>query len=86
MRHGITAGAAAEGVGFVQNQHGSVLVDQVLCLCPIAVCGQHHADIGHHRFGQYTGNVTTAQGRRQRRQVVELHHHGVLGEVVHLTQ
>ena len=37
-----------------------------------ALVGQHHADIGHDRFGQNAGHIAGGQGRFKGRNIVEL--------------
>ena len=55
-------------------------------LLPKPALGQHHADIGHHRFGQDAGHIAGCQRGLQRREIVELDHARGLGEFMHLTE
>ena len=50
----------------------------------IAVVGQHHADIGHDRFGQHAGDIARRERGFERGDVVELDHLGELRQVAHL--
>ena len=86
MRTCVAAGAAADGVGFVEHQRGAVVADQRLRGAPVAGLGQHHADVGQRRLGQHASDVAAGQRGFECGEVVELDDHGVRGEVVDLAE
>jgi len=82
----IAAGAAGQGVGFVDHQQRAVFAGEGAHGVEKARLGQHHADIGEHRLGEHAGHVARGHRGAQSVQVVELDHPGVGREVLHLAE
>ena len=71
-------------MGFIHDQKRAVLARQLAQGLMIAGIRQHHAAVGHHRFGQNRRHIALCQRRLQRRKVVEFNHDRGLCKVNHL--
>ena len=81
---GIATGAGRHAVRLVDDQQRAIFAGQFAQCRVIAVVGQHHAHVGHDRFGQHASHIAIGQRRLERRNVVELDDLGELREVAHL--
>ena len=84
MRAAVPAPARRNRVGLVPDQQTAVQAGQPPQFLQIAGQGLHHPNIGHHRFGKNAGDIGSCQRGRQRVDIVELHHHGRLADIMDL--
>ena len=69
---------------FIDDEDGAGLAGQIAQGLVEAVIGQHHADIGHDRFGEDAGDIARGECCFERRNIVELDDLGDRGQVMRL--
>ncbi len=86
MHATIPAKTRGNRMGFINDQQRVVAFSQTFQAVMKSRLRQHHAGIGHHRFGQDGSHITALERCFHTCKIVELAGDCKLGEVSHLTQ